>query len=173
MGREQYNRSMNPPSPASADRANEIEPACPLIAVKALIKRSDGKILLVRRPPAPDSGNPLKYNPPGGVVEPGEGLLAALRRETFEETRLEIEIDGICAVSEWYVPYRRRNYVGVFFACRLADELSPIILDRENFEYVWADELQCSKLDIMNGSRKAVSSFLAVHRVAKLPLFDF
>jgi 8-oxo-dGTP diphosphatase len=65
-------------------------PSRPQLAVSAAIFR-DGKILLVRRAHFPAKGF---YTLPGGRVEFGETLHAALRREVLEETALEIEIAG-------------------------------------------------------------------------------
>jgi ADP-ribose pyrophosphatase YjhB (NUDIX family) len=63
-------------------------PPRPQIAVSAAIFR-DGRILLVRRARSPGKG---LYSLPGGRVEFGESLHAALHREVAEETGLTIEI---------------------------------------------------------------------------------
>jgi 8-oxo-dGTP diphosphatase len=63
-------------------------PTHPQLAVSAAIFR-DGKILLVRRAGSPARGF---YSLPGGRVEFGESLHAALHREIAEETGLKIEI---------------------------------------------------------------------------------
>jgi ADP-ribose pyrophosphatase YjhB (NUDIX family) len=63
-------------------------PSRPQIAVSAAIFR-DGRILLVRRARSPGKG---LYSLPGGRVEFGESLHAALHREVAEETGLTIEI---------------------------------------------------------------------------------
>ena len=63
-------------------------PTHPQLAVSAAIFR-DGKILLVRRAGSPARGF---YSLPGGRVEFGETLHAAVHREVGEETGLKIEI---------------------------------------------------------------------------------
>jgi 8-oxo-dGTP diphosphatase len=65
-----------------------VRPTHPQLAVSAAIFR-DGKILLVRRARSPGKG---LYSLPGGRVEFGESLHAALHREVDEETGLKIEI---------------------------------------------------------------------------------
>src|SRR5258708_2315819 len=62
-------------------------PDRPFLAVSAAIVR-DGKILLVRRARAPANG---LFSLPGGVVEAGETLHEAVRREIQEETSIMIE----------------------------------------------------------------------------------
>jgi ADP-ribose pyrophosphatase YjhB (NUDIX family) len=71
-------------------------PPRPQLAVSAAIFRDD-KILLVRRAHFPAKGF---YTLPGGRVEFGETLHAALRREVLEETALEIEIAGLAGWRE-------------------------------------------------------------------------
>jgi ADP-ribose pyrophosphatase YjhB (NUDIX family) len=62
--------------------------ARPQLAVSAAIFR-DHRVLLVRRARSPAKGF---YSLPGGRVEFGESLHAALQREVAEETALRIEI---------------------------------------------------------------------------------
>src|SRR5580765_6678762 len=78
--------SVMPPEPLSR----------PQIAVSAAIFRDD-RILLVRRARSPAKGF---YSLPGGRVEFGESLHAALHREVDEETALKIEIIGLAGWRE-------------------------------------------------------------------------
>jgi 8-oxo-dGTP diphosphatase len=101
-------------------------PEQPLVGVGAVVFRGE-EILLVRRgqEPARDS-----WSLPGGLVELGETLDAALRRELQEETGLLVNILGIAAVLERIfrddaggIPY---HYVLVDFACDWAGgQLTP------------------------------------------------
>ena len=83
---------MTHPDPA----ASPIQPSRPQLAVSAAIFR-EGKILLVRRARSPGKGF---YSLPGGRVEFGESLHAALHREVDEETGLRIEIVGLAGWRE-------------------------------------------------------------------------
>jgi 8-oxo-dGTP diphosphatase len=71
-------------------------PSRPQLAVSAAIFR-EGKVLVVRRARSPAKGF---YSLPGGRVEFGETLHAALHREIAEETALTIEIAGLAAWRE-------------------------------------------------------------------------
>ena len=73
-----------------------LPPTHPQLAVSAAIFR-DGRILLVRRARSPAEGF---YSLPGGRVEFGESLHAALLREVDEETGLRIEIAGLAGWRE-------------------------------------------------------------------------
>jgi 8-oxo-dGTP diphosphatase len=71
-----------------ASQGSQIQPSHPQLAVSAAIFRAD-RILLVRRARSPAKGF---YSLPGGRVEFGESLHAALHREVDEETALKISI---------------------------------------------------------------------------------
>ncbi len=101
-------------------------PDSPRVGVGAVIFRGE-EVLLVRRGQAPARG---AWSLPGGLVERGEGLDAALMREIQEETGLTVRILGVSAVLERIyrdddhrIPY---HYVLIDFACEyLAGEVRP------------------------------------------------
>jgi 8-oxo-dGTP diphosphatase len=101
-------------------------PDRPVVGVGAVIFRGE-EVLLVRRGQEPAKGS---WSLPGGVVELGETLEAAIVREVREETGLAVEVLGITAVLERIfrddndnIPY---HYVLVDFACKyLSGELTP------------------------------------------------
>ena len=76
--------------------ASPLPPTYPQLAVSAAIFRDD-KILLVRRARSPARGF---YSLPGGRVEFGETLHAAVHREVDEETSLKIEIVDLAGWRE-------------------------------------------------------------------------
>lgn len=69
---------------------SRLYPARPLLAVSLAVFRA-GHVLLARRVAAPMAG---RFTLPGGLVEPGETLAEAARRETREEVGVEAEIVG-------------------------------------------------------------------------------
>ena len=68
----------------------------PAVGVGAVIVE-DGRILLVKRANEP---NRLKWSIPGGLVNAGETLAEALKREIKEECGLEIDVGDVACVSE-------------------------------------------------------------------------
>ena len=139
------------------------------IGVKALILRNGHEILLVRRSRLPESAHPLEYNLPGGAVEPGETLIAALKREVAEETALNITIDGIFGIREWIAVRHDAYYVGIFFACRPVLQYSPISLNYENSEYIWATATDISSHEIIDSSRSILEQFFSQAKHSVLP----
>ena len=93
-------------------------PTRPLLGVGALIFNAEDAILLIERGQEPLKGF---WTLPGGLVEPGERLEDAVRREIFEETGLEvvplkvIEIfQRIMQDSEGHCEY---HYVVIDYLC--------------------------------------------------------
>lgn len=71
-------------------------PDRPFLAASAAIIR-DGRVLIVRRARMPANG---VYTLPGGVVEAGETLTQAVKREVREETGLLIEPVALAGFRE-------------------------------------------------------------------------
>jgi len=71
-----------------------ITPDCPrhIVAVGGLVRNAEGRILLMRHPRR-------GWEFPGGQVEEGEDLLAALSREIREETGVEARPTRLAVVS--------------------------------------------------------------------------
>jgi len=66
-------------------------PAHPVVGVGAVVVR-DGKALIIKRAHEPRKG---EWSLPGGLLELGESLQDAVRREIKEETSLDIEVGPV------------------------------------------------------------------------------
>jgi 8-oxo-dGTP diphosphatase len=66
----------------------------PALTVDAVIVK-DGKIVLIKRKEGPFQG---QYALPGGFVEYGETVEAALRREVLEETGLVVDVSSLVGI---------------------------------------------------------------------------
>ncbi len=101
-------------------------PERPIAAVGGVIVEGNN-VLLIRRAKEPSIGD---WSIPGGAVELGEKLTAALRREILEETGLQVRVGKIIEVLDRILPDSKGNveyhYVLVDFVCSVeAGELHP------------------------------------------------
>jgi 8-oxo-dGTP diphosphatase len=94
-------------------------PDRPVVSVGAVIVDADNRVVLIKRGREPLKGT---WSLPGGVVEVGETLPAALMREVREETCLEVEVGAVIEVldrisrdDDGRVEY---HYVIVDYLCR-------------------------------------------------------
>jgi 8-oxo-dGTP diphosphatase len=129
------------------------QPSHPQLAVSAAIFRGD-RVLFVRRAQSPAKGF---YSLPGGRVEFGESLHAALHREIAEETALTVEIVGL---SGWREVLPKAggggHYVIMSFAARwIAGE--PVLND-ELDDFAWHAPDALSGLQTTDGLAGIVAS---------------
>ena len=94
-------------------------PKRPILGVGAIIIEA-GRVLLVERGREPLKGY---WSLPGGAVEAGESLVDAVRRETLEETGLEIEPLSVVEIFERItrdsVGVAEYHYVLIDYLCRV------------------------------------------------------
>ena len=136
--------------------AERTYPARPFLAVSAAIIR-DGKVLVVRRARTPASG---LYTLPGGVVETGETLMAAVAREVREETSLEIQPVALAGHREVIAHDAQdrieRHFVILCFAARwLSGE--PVLND-ELDDARWLDPGALANLVTTDGLAEIVAA---------------
>jgi 8-oxo-dGTP diphosphatase len=126
-------------------------PPHPQLAVSAAIFRDD-KILLVRRARSPAKGF---YSLPGGRVEFGETLHAALHREVDEETALKIEIMGLAGWRE-VVPGATGggHFLIMSFAARW--KAGEVVLNDELDDFRWLEPDAIGDLKVTGGLSEVI-----------------
>jgi 8-oxo-dGTP diphosphatase len=134
---------------------SSVHPTHPQLAVSAAIFR-DRKVLLVRRARSPAKGF---YSLPGGRVEFGETLQAALRREVEEETGLKVEIIGLASWRE-VVPAAAGggHYLIMSFAARWMS--GEVTLNDELDDHKWLEPDDLGGLKITGGLGEVIGSAL-------------
>jgi ADP-ribose pyrophosphatase YjhB (NUDIX family) len=100
----------------------------PAVAAGVVVEREDGCVLLLLRARDPGKG---AYGVPGGFVDIGEDVESAARRETREETGLEIE--DVSFLGGWPNLYSWRGIdypvLDLFFTARAKDGAVARALD--------------------------------------------
>ena len=77
------------------------------------------------------------YNQPAGHVEPRENLLAAVIRETLEETRWHFEPQALIGIYQWQLPGSDHIYLRHCFSGRVSHEDTRRELDDGIMRTLW------------------------------------
>jgi 8-oxo-dGTP pyrophosphatase MutT (NUDIX family) len=107
-----------------------------------LLVFNEDRLALVRKQAHP----PELWRPPGGGVVPGEEVVAAARREAYEETGAEIELDRYLVATDATFSFRgeRLSWSTHVFSAHTATEALEVHDHGEIAETRWGsfDELQ-------------------------------
>lgn len=121
-------------------------PERPLLGVGGIVIQQ-GRVLLVRRASEPLKG---EWSIPGGLVELGERLVDAVKREVLEETGLAVEpgevlelFDSIWRDGDGRCQY---HYVLVDYLCRVTGGILQAATDVSDARWVTQEELSSFRL---------------------------
>lgn len=115
-----------------------------VVAVKAVIIRS-GSVLLLRRVRS-DAIDPGKWDLPGGRMRWGEKPCEALKREVYEETKLQIEIGAPLSVWQ-YKASESLQIVGITFRAYYLNGNVRLSSEHDNYRWVSPSEAASEHLD--------------------------
>ena len=142
-------------------RSDREYPAHPLVGVGALIHDSEGRVLLIKRKFEPNKG---KWSLPGGLMETGEKLIEAGRREVREELGVELDIEGLFHVSEELIRDEagktRFHFVLIDFLASLAERDAKVTLNDESESFAWFAPEAVAGLDTTENTRGIVQKYL-------------
>jgi 8-oxo-dGTP diphosphatase len=118
------------------------DPALPVVAcVGAVVLDARGRLLLVRRGNEPSRG---LWSVPGGRVEAGESVAAAVEREVLEETGLAVRAGA--EVGRVRIPGSGVVYDVVDLACALLDPSAVPVAGDDADEVTFADAADLERL---------------------------
>ncbi|HEV8594711.1 MAG TPA: NUDIX hydrolase [Thermoplasmata archaeon] len=133
-------------------------PKAPVPAVSALLLDGD-RVLLIRRKASPNRG---RWTFPGGTVQLGETLSAAVVREVREETGLAVEPLEVVDATDVIVPETVRpdyHFVLVVFRGRAVGGSLRAMSDAA--EARWVPFSQLDELDVTETTRRTIEAVRA------------
>ena len=134
-------------------------PVRPIVGVGAVILDGD-RVLLVRRGREPLKG---QWSIPGGAVESGETLEAAIAREVRAETGLDVEIGGVVTVLDRIrhdaVGRAHYHYVLIDFVCRYRGGTAVCASDAD--ELAWVPVRELARYRVAEATVRVIESAVA------------
>ncbi len=111
------------------------------VGVKALLKNSEGKYLVVRRSPEKYPEVVDQWDIVGGRINPGTSLLENLKREIMEEVGLTLAEEPRLIAAQDILRIADRHVVRLTYIARINGQVK---LDEDHSEYRWVtiDELR-------------------------------
>ena len=125
------------------------------LVVAGLISRGD-ELLICQR--SPDKPMPLKWEFPGGKVEPGEDLRAALVRELHEELAIHAVVGR--EVAALHYVYRKDDFA-VELRFFVVDSFSGEIENRIFADIRWEKKDQLAAYDFLEADLELVRQIAA------------
>lgn len=129
------------------------KPAIKTSVVACIVDNRD-RVLLMRRGVEPFHG---RWIMPGGKIDHGEAILAALHREVAEEVGIEVLVEGLIDVYEHIgVGGNGDHFVILYYrATPLTQEVRPDGIECD--EAIWCDKTQLPRLDLAPGARHVLA----------------
>jgi len=106
------------------------------VGVGAIVFNSQGQVFLSKRGPKAKNERGC-WEFPGGSVEFGEMLSAAIKREFIEEYGMEIEIVNLLNVSDHILPAEQQHWVSPTFIARHIGGTPKIVEPEKCTEIGW------------------------------------
>jgi mutator protein MutT len=145
-------------------------PGSPMVGVGAIIFR-DNSVLLVQRGREPSLG---QWTLPGGLVELGESLEEAVRREVMEEVGLEVDVkdlvvalDRVILDSEGKIEY---HYILLDFLCEAGSQQPHASSDATACLFVPLD--QFSGYALTKGTADVIRRAIIQKQQNAIPIYD-
>ncbi len=128
-------------------------PYTPVLATLGYVFSPDGRrVLMVHRNARPDDAHFGKYNGLGGKLEPGEDVVAGLRREIREEAGIECGTIRLAGTISWPgFGASGADWFGFIFRVDTFSGTPPKV--NSEGELAWVDADRVSELPLWDGDR--------------------
>jgi ADP-ribose pyrophosphatase YjhB (NUDIX family) len=125
-----------------------VAPPAVEVAVGAIVRRGDA-LLLVRRGRGPGAG---RWSVPGGRVQPGETLRAAVEREVLEETGVRVRAEAFAGWVERIGddPFPHHYVILDFFASE-ADATAEAVAGDDAAALAWVPIAGVRDVELVDG----------------------
>jgi 8-oxo-dGTP diphosphatase len=124
------------------------------LSVKILVFNENNLCLLLKRSPA-SKGNPCKWEPAGGKIDPGESFDEAVLREVIEETGLKVQIMHVAGTAESELP--RIRVIHLILEGRV--ESGKVRLSEEHTEFTWVKRPELATMDLADWFKPFASEY--------------
>lgn len=105
------------------------------VGVKIFLKNKYSRYLIVKRNPEKYKKVSGEWDIVGGRINPGSKLIQNLKREVFEETKLEISSEPKLIFAQDIIPNEEKHIVRLSYVGETEGE--PVLDMEENTEYKW------------------------------------
>jgi mutator protein MutT len=143
-------------------------PERPIVGVGAVIV-DDGKVVLIRRRYEPLKGH---WSLPGGMVELGETLEAAVSREMLEETGLVVDVGPVIEVFDRITCDEQRrvryHFVLVDYLCRPVS--GELCAGSDVDAAIWADQTSLGEYELTDKATSVIARGFTLSREAPRPV---
>ena len=128
-------------------------PYTPVLATLGYVFSPDGqRVLMVHRTARPDDAHLGKYNGLGGKLDPGEDVVAGLKREIREEAGIECTAIKLAGTISWPGFGRRgEDWFGFIFRVAAFTGTPPAANDEGALE--WVEVARVPELPLWEGDR--------------------
>ncbi len=125
-----------------------------IVAISALIKNETGDKFLIIKRNKDEIAYPGKWSFPGGKVEKGETITAALKREALEEVGLEIEDYKKFIRDHAFIRADGHNVVGFCFLVKAKSY--KVKISEEFDDYRWVTPEEFKNYDYIKGMEEEI-----------------
>ena len=149
---------------------NRRYPERPYAGVGAIVFRGT-EVLLIKRGSPPALG---KWSIPGGLVELGESLEAAVRREVMEEVGLEVKVIDLVAALDRVIfdPNGRieYHYILLDFLCEVVSGHPDAASDADECRFVALEDLRL--YDMTRGTEEVIKRAFEKAKSLGIPVYS-